>query len=154
MDRLFSQVAPWISRATLGFGALQFGIVGFANFNEPVLMAWNHGLGMWSQTAITMARLQFGILPLAITCIALYCLFVPRRFLEGLALLCFLSIATLAGYLLGIGIDGHNADTQLLMQSAMFDALIYTIGAMVEWRRRLRAPAMIAPDLTLIPQRS
>ncbi len=27
-------------------------------------MAWNDGLRMWIQTAITMARLQLGILPL------------------------------------------------------------------------------------------
>ena len=148
MDRTFSQVAPWISRSVLAFGALQFGIIGAAYFQEPVLMAWNYGLGMWSQTAITMARLQFGVLPLAIACIALYCMFVPRRFMEGLGLLLFLSVAILGGYALGIGIDGTTADSRLFLQSAAFDALIYTVGVLVEWRRLLHEPMAIAPDLS------
>ncbi len=148
MDRAFHQAAPWISRSVLAFGALQFGIIGAVNFKEPVLMAYNHGLGMWSQTAITMTRLQFGILPLAIACIALYCVFVPRRFMEGLGLLLFISTAMLGGYALGMGIDGSNADSRLLLQSAAFDALIYAIGVLAEWRRRLRDPIIVAPDLT------
>jgi hypothetical protein len=142
MDR-FWRLSAWISRAALAFAIFDFGVPALASSLEPVMMAWNKGIGTWTSSAITTTRVQFAAYPIVVILVSIYCLLAPRRMLAGLGLISAISTMALIGYSVGLWVDGVANRGILLVERQALASIIYGFAFVIEWQRRLRERGQI-----------
>lgn len=132
----FTQLFVWASRFALTVAAVDFGGAAYGSLAAPTTMTYDMGMGMYTASAVSTARVQFGIYPLLIALTAIYCLTNPKRYLFGLGFLFVISAAAFAGYCAGLSLEGASPRNLLMVQRQLMAMAIYFLALVTEWYRR------------------
>ena len=132
----------WFGRLVLGIGILLLTRLGLENIVQPVAMAATTHTTLGSPDAITVVRVQGGVL-IGIVVILAYCLFSERRLLAGLGI--FTTIITSVALLrvIGIVLDGPGHFTLMTSKAEVAMAVVAACATLLERRRsQSRVPNM------------
>jgi hypothetical protein len=124
----------WFGRLVLGIGILLLTRLGLGNIVHPVAVAATTHTTLGSPDAITVVRVQGGVL-IGIVLILAYCLFSERRLLAGLGI--FTTIITgVAGLrVIGLVLDGLGSFTLMTSKAEVVMAVIAVCATLLERRR-------------------
>ena len=129
----------WFGRLVLGVGVLLLTRLGLDNIVNPVAVAGRTHTTLGSPDAITVLRVQGGVL-IGIAVIMAYCLASERRLLAGLGFFTTI-ITSVAGLrLIGLVLDGPGSFTLMTSKAEVAMAVVAACAALVE-RRRSQSPA-------------
>jgi hypothetical protein len=128
----------WFGRLVLGIGILLLTRLGLNNIVQPVAVAATTHTTLGSPDAITVIRVQGGVL-IGIVVILVYCFFAQRRLLAGLGFFTTIIISVAGLRLIGILLDGPGSFTLMTSKAEVAMAVVAACATLLE-RRRSQSP--------------
>jgi hypothetical protein len=124
----------WFGRLVLGIGILLLTRLGLGNIVHPVAVAATTHTTLGSPDAITVIRVQGGVL-IGIVVILAYCLFSERRLLAGLGFFTTIIISVAGLRVIGLVLDGRGSFTLMTSKAEVVMAVVAACGTLLERRR-------------------
>ena len=124
----------WFNRLVLAGAALLMARLGVGNILDPLGDASRRGMILSSPDAITVMRVQGGLI-VGFSAILAFCAFPQRRLLAGLEVLATISAAIAGTRLLGLILDGPGQFTLLVVKPEVLLVVLSTLALFFEWRR-------------------
>lgn len=124
----------WFGRLVLGIGTLLLTRLGLDNIIHPVAVAATTHTTLGSPDAITVIRVQGGVL-IGIVVILVYCLFSERRLLAGLGVFTTIITAVAGLRLIGLVLDGPGSFTLMTAKAEVVMAFVAACATLLERRR-------------------
>ncbi|HLK38750.1 MAG TPA: hypothetical protein VKU41_18435 [Polyangiaceae bacterium] len=116
---------------------LLFSMLGVRGLFDPVRSSAVHEIILGSNAGVTVARVAFGGLPLALALIFVGCLVSEERVLAGLSVLVTVAVVLTAARLLGVVLDGPAPFTMHVLKPEIgLVVASATALALERWRRR------------------
>jgi hypothetical protein len=132
-----TRFAPWIARFALWFAVVDFGAVGALYMLDPAGEAAASGIFAQEAAGLSNLRVGFGAFHLAVAVIALYCALAAERLWAGLCIVATVTAIAVLTRIAGLIIDGAHPRTWLLLQFESLGLLVFLLGLLAEWRRRV-----------------
>jgi uncharacterized membrane protein YdcZ (DUF606 family) len=124
----------WFSRFVLGGATLLLGRLGAGNVLDPIGEASRRSMILSSPDAITVMRVQGGLI-VGCAAILAYCVVSERRLLPGLGILATISAAIAGTRVLGLTLDGSGPFTLMVVKPEVLLVVLSTLAFFFEWRR-------------------
>ncbi|HEX4573772.1 MAG TPA: DUF4345 family protein [Gemmatimonadales bacterium] len=124
----------WFSRFVLGGATLMMARLGTGNVLDPIGDASKRNMTLTSPDAITVMRVQGGLV-VGFAAILAFCVVSERRLLAGLGVLATISAAIAGTRVLGLALDGPGTFTLMVVKPEVILAVLSTLALFLEWRR-------------------
>ena len=128
------RLSVWFSRFVLCGATLMMARLGMGSVLDPVGDAGRRGMTLGSPDAITVMRVQGGLVA-GFAMILAYCVVSERRLLAGLGVLATISAAIAGTRVLGLALDGPGPFTLMVLKPEVVLVAVSTLALFVDWRR-------------------
>jgi len=138
MDRL-SNVGIWFNRILLLLVSILFVMISTKYLFNPLASAAESNIVLSSATALSVARVSMGAIPLAIAVITFITIFSQKQIIGGLYIVFVLTFTVTLVRIISLRIDGPSAFGQKVLLPEITITVLSAIGLYLELRRRTKS---------------
>src|ERR1043165_9334438 len=132
----FSNVGIWFNRIVLFLVSILFAMIAMKNLFNPVASAAESNIVLSSTTALSVARVSMGAIPLAIALTSFLSIFSQKQMFGGLLLVFIVAFTVTLVRVISLRIDGPSVFGQKVLLPEIIITVLSATGLFLELRRR------------------